>query len=230
MIVKHRSQNGRPSLWKKLGSSNGFSQPFNIKTINLYIKRQEQKKTHLAHKTSPTPLAPECLHSLHSILNAHLAFLALGHPQPHMTLFAIRVTLVHRKPDIIVSKLAISGDVQLARASTVGVWVWVCARFGVGDGRREERIAAFCTEKMLFMIRPLPKRRIIKRDEPFINNRRLARITSWRKALSHTPKNRQHLPPGSKTNLPRDNPSDNTVVHPARTNSHAPKAPHTLCT
>ena len=28
MMLKHRSQKGKPSLWKKLGSSNGRSQPY----------------------------------------------------------------------------------------------------------------------------------------------------------------------------------------------------------
>jgi hypothetical protein len=64
--------------------------------------------THSTNKALPTPLATKRFYSLHPISDALLAFFAFRHPKPDMTRFAVWVTLVNRKSDIIVFEHAIA--------------------------------------------------------------------------------------------------------------------------
>lgn len=86
-----------------------------------------------------------------------------------MTCFTVWVAFVHCEPDVIIEvEFAITRDSQ-----------------PTAPGRRgEERVPTFRTEKMLFMIRPLSQRLIIKRNKPLVNNSRLAVIAARRKHLS----------------------------------------------
>lgn len=94
--------------------------------------------------------------------------LAFGHSQTNMTRLAVWVTLVHREANIIVKiELAITRDRQPATPRR----------------RREERVATFCTKKVLLVISPLSQCLVVKRDESLINNRRFAMIATRCKVL-----------------------------------------------
>jgi hypothetical protein len=105
-----------------------------------------RKTTHGACKAFLMPLPSHGFNSFHTISNAFSTFRTFGHTKPYMTHFAISIALVNGKTDIII----------------------------IRPRRPKERIAAFCTEKMLFVISAFPQRGIIKRDELLIYNRRLA--------------------------------------------------------
>jgi hypothetical protein len=109
MMLKHRSQKGRPSLWKKLGSSNGRSQPCKANGQSS-MNVQKWTSTYLAHKTAPTPLATQRLHSLHAIAYALLALTALGHSQAYMARLTIRMAVVHSEAHVVgISFISIEG-------------------------------------------------------------------------------------------------------------------------
>lgn len=74
-----------------------------------------------------------------------------------MAHFTVRVTLVHRKRDIVVLELAIPINIELARAR--------CVPRG-----REERISTLGAKEMLLVVCPLPKRRIIEGNEPLVDD------------------------------------------------------------
>lgn len=171
MILKHISQNGLPFLSKNDGSSKGFSQ--------LFPKNQQEwsnlrrKITHRASEAFPTPLASKCLNGLCSISNTLFTSLTLWQSQPYMTSFAIWMTLVHSEPNIIFFKCTISSDVQFSGSTCmrpVNTWC-------------EERVAAFGTEEVLFVISPFTKRGIIKSDKALVDDGSFAVVATRRKVL-----------------------------------------------
>jgi hypothetical protein len=83
-----------------------------------------------------------------------------------MARLAIRMPLVHREPHIIVLKHPVPADIQLPRPR----------RRRSRAGRREERVPAFRTEKVLLVIRPLPKRRVVQANKALLNNGSFARV------------------------------------------------------
>ena len=90
---------------------------------------------------------------------------------------AIRVSLVHCEANIIVDELAIAREVQLARA-----------RIGrrKQTGWRKERVPAFGTEKVLFVVSTFTEGGVVERDEPFVDDGRLAMETTRSKILSES--------------------------------------------
>lgn len=115
----------------------------------------------------------ESLHGLHSVPDAVLAFFAFRGAESYVTRLAIWVSLVHGKADIVVLKLAITLERDASRTLcvlTINAW-------------RQEWVAALGAEEVLLVIRALSKLRVIKGNEAFIYNRRLAVIAPWRKTL-----------------------------------------------
>ena len=194
-MLKHRSQNGRPSLWKKLGSSNGRSQPCDS---GESIDTEDGRIcAHLTHKTTPTPLHTQRLDGLHPISYALLTLPALGHTQAYVARLAVRVAAVH-------------GEAYI-----------VCIAFTPIEGRREERIPTLGTKEMLFVICPFSAQGwVIKCDEPLFDDRGLACITTgckfltkWSRQANDERKDKAGAPHGSR--------DGNTAVHRARMNLHA---------
>lgn len=58
-------------------------------------------------------------------------------------------------------------------------------------GWRQERIAALGAEEVLFVVRPLSQLVVVERDEPLVDNRRLAVITLRGELLRKTKHQRQ---------------------------------------
>jgi hypothetical protein len=132
---------------------------------SVHVEKKKKVLTHVAHETPPTPLASQRLHSSDTIPDALLARLTFWQPKSHMAGLAIRVSLVHREANIVVDELAVAREVQLARA-----------RNGrrKRTGWRKEWVPAFSTEKVLFVVSTCTKGRIVERDEPFVDDGRLA--------------------------------------------------------
>jgi len=126
----------------------------------------------------PVIFPTESFYGLHTVPNAALAFLALRGTESYMTRLAIWVPLVHGKANIVVLKLAIAFEGDTFRtlgALTIDAW-------------RQKWVTAFRAEEMLLVIRALSEFRVIKCDEAFIHNRRLAVIAPRRKTLDHRSK------------------------------------------
>jgi hypothetical protein len=85
-----------------------------------------------------------------------------------MTRFAVWVALVHCETNVIVEiEFAITCDRQSATPRR----------------RRQEGIATLSTKKVLLVVSPLSQCLVVKRDEPFVNNRRFAVIATRREVL-----------------------------------------------
>jgi len=67
-----------------------------------------------ANETLPTPFATERLNSPHPISNTFLTPLTLRHPQPHMTVLAIWMPLVHRECYVRVFECSVSREAPVA--------------------------------------------------------------------------------------------------------------------
>lgn len=90
-MLKHRSQYGRSSLWKKDGSSKGFEQLFRFKgTRQNGIGAIELRViTHIANETAPTPFASKGFNSLIIVPNGLLASFTLWQSKADMTRLAV---------------------------------------------------------------------------------------------------------------------------------------------
>ena len=122
-----------------MGSSNGFSQ-LCITTGQDTLETEEGSGgPYRANETSPTPLSAKRFDGPHPISNALLALLTLRHSQPHMTVLAIRVPLVHRESNVRIFEDSISREAPVA---------------GCRGGRGKEGISTFRTEEMLFVVGP----------------------------------------------------------------------------
>lgn len=140
-MLKQRSQNGCLSLWKKVGSSNGFSQFCIITSTDQNTLKVERKSgiPYRANEALPTPLSAKRFNSPHPVSNARFALFALWHPQPHMTVFAIRVPLIHRESNVCIFEDSVSREAPVTRCR---------------GGRRKEGISTFCAEEVLFVVGP----------------------------------------------------------------------------
>ena len=98
----------------------------------------------------------------------------LGGTQTNMTCFAIRMSFINGEANIIL---------KVERAITMNRNFMSlpnsARRTRLGLGGREERIAAFGAEEMLFVVRPLSKCWVVECDEAFVDDGCLARITLW---------------------------------------------------
>ena len=88
-----------------------------------------------------------------------------------MTSLAIRVALVHRETDVV---LRARGERAVACE---------CARRCTWLRRWEERVSALGTEEVLLVVRSLPQLGIVERDEPLIDDHRLAVVAPRRELL-----------------------------------------------
>ena len=90
-MLKHRSQYGRSSLWKKDGSSKGFEQLFRFKGNTSELNRSHRIKVfaHFANETAPTPFASKGFHSLVVVPNGLLASFTLWQSKADMTRLAV---------------------------------------------------------------------------------------------------------------------------------------------
>ena len=86
----------------------------------LYNKKEirtgkpEMEGPYRANETLPTPLATKRLNSSHPVSNALLTILTLWHPQPHMTVLTIRVSLVHRESHVRIFERSVSRKAPVA--------------------------------------------------------------------------------------------------------------------
>ena len=92
-----------------------------------------------------------------------------------MARLAVRMTAVHRKAHIIRLELAVARQGQLPAP--------LFSLFKIGARGCEKRVAAFSAEKVGFVVRPLPKGRVIETDEPLFNDGSLALVASGSKIL-----------------------------------------------
>ena len=125
--------------------------------------------THRACEALPAPFAPECLHRLRACPNGLRALLALRRPQAHMARLAVRVPIVHRESNAEVRKVAVAGEGQLASAPL--------------DRRRQKRVPTLGAKKVWLVIRSRAQLRIVERDEPLVDDRRLAVVAPRREIL-----------------------------------------------
>ena len=90
-MLKHRSQYGRSSLWKKDGSSKGFEQLFRFKGNTSKLNRSNRIRiiTHIANETAPTPFASKGFNSLVVVPNGLLASFTLWQSKADMTRLAV---------------------------------------------------------------------------------------------------------------------------------------------
>ena len=94
-----------------------------------------------------------------------------------MTRLAVRMAFIDSEADVILLELAVAGNLQtLACVFAVRV-----TRDRLT--RRQERIATFGAEEVLFVVRAFTKVRIVERDEHFINDRRLTMVAQGSKSL-----------------------------------------------
>ena len=91
-----------------------------------------------------------------------------------MTCLAIRMSAIHRKPDFvsILVDRNVECTVSLDRNFIVGAFGG-----GLGDGRGKERISAFGTEEVLFVVSAFAEGGVVERDEAFVDNGSFAMVT-----------------------------------------------------
>ena len=152
--------------------------------------RKETVETYSAYETSPTPFTTQSLNGLVVISDRPFTPLAFRKPQSDMTGFAIGMSFVYGET----FKVSIPTQSELScnnnsfknnrqekkhnrRTFRIG---------GKSTRRRKERISTFSAEKVLCMIRPLAKRRIVETDKLFLDNGGLARVTFGSKVLFST--------------------------------------------
>ena len=115
----------------------------------------------------------ERFYSLHAIPNDVLALLAFWRPEPDVACLAIRVSLIHGEPHVVVLKLAIA--VERDTPATLSILAV--------NARSEERISTLGAEKVLLVIRALPELRIVQSDKALVHNGGLAMIAPWGETL-----------------------------------------------
>jgi hypothetical protein len=117
----------------------------------------------------------ERFYGLHTVSNDVLALLASRRAEANVARLAIRITFVHGEADIVILKFAIAFKCDTSRALAILAI----------DAGSQKRVAAFGAEKMLFVICALSELRVVKGDETFVNDWRLAMIATWGEALDH---------------------------------------------
>ncbi len=88
-----------------------------------------------------------------------------------MARLAVRVALVHRESNIVVR---VRRERTIARER---------ARRRARGRRREKRVAALRAKEVLLVVRPLPQLGVVQRDEPLVDDRRLAVVAPRRESL-----------------------------------------------
>ena len=152
------------------------------------------------------------------IPNGFLALLAFRHPQADVARLAVRVSLIHREADVVLRarrKRTIACERTRRRA-------WVC--------RREERVPALGAEEVLLVVSPLPQLRVVQRDEPLVDDRRLAVVAPRRELLRTINMVNSGAAYASKDDEPHGSPGGSTAARHAHTNSGSPAARHTHST
>lgn len=144
------------------------------RTISARPDPDRSMHTHRTHEALPAPLRAERLDRAHPVADAPPALLALRHPQAHVARLAVRVPAVHGEPDVVVRELPVAADRDRAAG----------AARGARGRRREERVAALGAEEVLLVVRALPERLVVERDEPLVHDRRLAVVAPRREDLS----------------------------------------------
>ena len=115
----------------------------------------------------------ERFYSLHAIPNTVLALLTFWRPESDVACLAIRVSLIHSEPHIIILKLAIAAERDTP--ATLGILAI--------NARSEEWISTLGAEKVLFVIRALAQLRIVQSYEALVHNGCLAMIAPWCETL-----------------------------------------------
>jgi len=93
-----------------------------------------------------------------------------------MAYLAIRVSLIHREPHIVVLKLAITFE-----SDTPATLVVLAI-----DAGSEKWVSALGTKKVLFVICALPELRVVQSYKALVHNGCLAMIAPWGKTLKST--------------------------------------------
>jgi hypothetical protein len=115
----------------------------------------------------------ERFYGMHTVPNDVLALLAFRRAEPNVARLAVGITLVDGETDVIVLKLAVAleGDAS-GTLSDLTI-----------DARGQERVATLGTEKVLFVVRAFSEFRVVEGDETFVDDRRLAMITTRSETL-----------------------------------------------
>jgi len=131
-------------------------------------------ETYSTTEALPVIFPAKSFHGLHTVPNDVLAPLAPRRAQPDVARLTIRVSLIHGEANVVILKFAI----PLERDAAPGA-----LRILAIDAGGQKRVPALGAEKVLFVVRALPKFWVIQCDETLVHNRRLAVITPWCKAL-----------------------------------------------
>ena len=115
----------------------------------------------------------ERFYSLHAIPNDVLTLFAFRRPEPDVARLAIRVSLIHGEPHVVILKLAIA--LERDTPATLGI-------FAI-NARSEEWISTLGAEKVLFVICALPELRIVQSYKALVHNGSLAMIAPWCETL-----------------------------------------------
>jgi hypothetical protein len=118
--------------------------------------------------------AAERFYGLHAIPNDVLTLFAFWRPESDVACLAIRISLIHGEPHIVILKLAIA--LERDTPTTLGI-------FAIINTRSEEWISTLGAEKVLFVIRALPELRIVQSYEALVHNGSLAMIAPWCETL-----------------------------------------------
>lgn len=133
--------------------------------------------THRTREALPAPLPPKCLYSLHPVPDTLLALLALRHAQPYVARLAVWVAAVHGEAHVVVCReLAITCERARRRAGICG---------------REERVTTLGAEEVLLVVCALAQLGIVERDEPLVDDGRLAVVASRRELLMNVMSNKE---------------------------------------
>lgn len=112
-------------------------------------------------------LPAECFYGLHAIPNAVLALFALWRPEPDVARLAIRVSLVHGEPHIVILKLAVAFERDTSATLSIVLAIYA---------RSEERITTLGAEKVLFVICALPELGVVQSYKALVHDGCLAMI------------------------------------------------------
>lgn len=128
--------------------------------------------------------AAERFHSLHTVSDDVLALFASRRAESNVARLTIRVSLVHRKTDVVVLEFAIA----LERDATCALPVLAV------DAGSQKRVATLGAEEVLFVVCTLSELRVVKGDEALVDDWRLAMIATRGEALDHRSRVSDHRP------------------------------------
>jgi len=178
--------------------------------------RRGKQKGYRANETLPTPPSVKRLNGPHPVSNALLALLTLGHPQPYMTVLAIRMPLVHCEAHVCIFEYPIPRKTPVTRCR---------------GGRGKERITTFSAKEVLLVVSSSAQLGIVECDEPLIYDGCVAVVTS--RSIKLAGRNSGQLRRSNERrgkDRPHDSPDGKSSCHPSHTNLNSPTVHYTRST